>query len=80
MLFLTKRFKLLSKMEKICVNKFTRKTANQRPSSVWVYLTKHFTNSSQKWTIICASSLQVLCQFYKCVCNDLQVGLQFALK
>jgi hypothetical protein len=49
--WIKKRFNLLFKMETICVNKLTRNSANQRPSSVWTYLTKQFTNSSQKWTI-----------------------------
>jgi hypothetical protein len=34
-------------------------STNQRLSSLGADLTKHFTNSSQKWTIICTSNLHV---------------------
>jgi len=50
-----------------------RQAANQRPSSSWAYLTKHFTNSSQNGLLICASKLQI----YKCLSVKLHLQVNF---
>ncbi len=45
---------------------FTRKSANQRSSSPWAYLTKQIYKQFPKMDYyICTSSLQVHCHFYK---------------